>query len=137
MTILYNNNHSVFNINFHLVLVTKYRRKVISDAISQRCLEIFNNITPNYNVDIIEWNHEEDHIHILLRSHPNTDMAKFINAAKSASSRLLKNEFPDIKSKLWKSAFWTHGFCLISTGGANLETVRKYIQSQGDKHETK
>lgn len=126
------NNHSVFAIHFHLILVIKYRKKVINDEISERLKEIFSYIQGNYNITLEEWNYDIDHIHILFRSHPNTNISKFINAYKSASSRLIKKEYPSIISKLHKEAFWSQSFCLISTGGANIETINKYIESQGE-----
>lgn len=130
---LENNNHSVFALSYHLILVVKYRREVIDNAISSRLKEIFERISPNYNISIIEWNHDIDHIHILFKAEPNSELSKFINAYKSASSRLIKKEYPSIKSKLWKEYFWSRSFCLITTGGANIETIKKYIQSQGTK----
>lgn len=129
-----NNNHSVFALNYHLVLVIKYRRKVIDDTISNRLKEIFEYISEKYNISIIEWNHDIDHVHILFKGEPNSELSKFINAYKSASSRLIKKEFPDIRKKLWKEYFWSRSFCLITTGGANIETIKKYIQSQGLKN---
>ena len=130
---LRNNNHSVFAIHFHLILVVKYRKKVINDEISKRLQDIFLYIQDNYNIALEEWNHDIDHVHILFRSEPNSNISKFINAYKSASSRLIKKEYPSIRSKLYKDAFWSQSFCLISTGGANIETIKKYIESQGEK----
>lgn len=129
---LYNNNHSVFAIHFHLILVVKYRRKVIDDEISNRLKDIFCYIQDNYNIVLEEWNHDIDHTHILFRSEPNTNISKFINAYKSASSRLIKKEYPSITSKLYKEAFWSQSFCLISTGGASVEIIKRYIESQGE-----
>ena len=129
---LRNNNHSVFAIHFHLILVVKYRKKVINDEISERLKGIFRSIEGNYNIALEEWNHDIDHVHILFRSEPNSNISKFINAYKSASSRLIKKEYPSIKSRLYKEAFWSQSFCLISTGGANIETIEKYIESQGE-----
>ena len=126
------NNHSVFDIHFHLILVIKYRKKVINDQISVRLKEIFSNIESGYNITLEEWNHDIDHVHILFRSEPNSNVSKFINAYKSASSRLIKKEYPSIRSKLYKEAFWSQSFCLISTGGVNIETIKKYIESQGE-----
>ena len=131
--ILDSNNHSVFLMHYHLILVVKYRRKVVNDEISDRLREIFENIANNYNITVEEWNHDEDHVHILFRGHPNTALSKFINAYKSASSRLVKKEFPDIRSSLWKGMFWSRSFCLITAGGANIETIRHYIETQGEK----
>ena len=123
---LRNNNHSVFAIHFHLILVVKYRRKVINDEISERLKEIFRSIEGNYNIALEEWNHDIDHVHILFRSEPNSNISKFINAYKSASSRLIKKEYPSIKDRLYKEAFWSQSFCLISTGGANIETIKSF-----------
>ena len=129
------NAHSVFLLHYHLVLVVKYRRKVIDDAISQRAREIFEYIAPTYKITVQEWNHAQDHIHILFKAHPKTEISKFINAYKSASSRLLKKEFPKIREKLWKEYFWTTSFCLITAGGAPLNILKQYIESQGGKDE--
>ncbi len=127
------NNHSVFLLNYHLVLVTKYRRKVISYNISERLKEIFKYISEKYNITLAEWNYDYDHIHILFRAHPNSGLSKFLNAYKSTSSRLIKKEFPEIKKKLWKEYFWARSFCLITTGGAPIETIKKYIENQRKK----
>ena len=130
-----NNNHSVFSMYYHLVLVTKYRRKVINESISNRLREIFDYIAVNYNISVVEWNDNQDHVHILFKAQPNSELSKFINAYKSASSRLIKKEYPDIKEKLWKEYFWSRSFCLITTGGVTIDVIKQYIESQGDQHE--
>ena len=129
---LMSNNHSVFAIYFHLILVIKYRKRVINEQISERLKEIFRNIESGYNITLEEWNHDIDHVHILFRSEPNSNISKFINCYKSASSRLIKKEYPSIRSRLYKEAFWSQSFCLISTGGADIETIKKYIETQGE-----
>ena len=123
----------MFSLNYHLVLVVKYRRKVINDSISARLKEIFEHIQDSYNIRVQEWNHDKDHIHVLFSAHPNSEISKFLNAYKSASSRLIKKEYPQIREKLWKEAFWSKSFCLLTTGGAPLEVIRQYIESQGEK----
>lgn len=125
------NNHSVFSLNYHLVLVIKYRKKVLTDEMSNRAKEMFEEIGSKNHITITEWNHDIDHIHILFKAHPKTELSKFINAYKSASSRIIKKEFPEVKKQLWKEHFWSKGFCLITTGGATLEVVKKYIENQG------
>ena len=131
------NNHSVFLMYYHLVLVTKYRRKVIDKTISYRLREIFDYIAVNYNISVIEWNDDRNHIHILFKAQPNSELSKFINAYQSASSRLIKKEYPKIREKLWKDYFWSRSFCLITTGGVTIDIIREYIESQGDRHEEK
>ncbi len=127
------NNHSVFKLSYHLILVVKYRREVIDNEISDRLKEIFKYISPRYKIVLEEWNHDLDHVHLLFRSQPNSDLSKFLNAYKSASSRLIKKEFPNIREKLWKEYFWSKSYCLLTTGGASIDTVKQYIESQGQK----
>jgi putative transposase len=127
------NNHSVFMLHYHLIMCVKYRNKVIDDEISIRLKEIFVRIAPTYNITLEEWNHDVDHVHILFRGQPNTEISKFINAYKSASSRIIKKEFPMIRNSLWKEMFWSQSFCLLTTGGATVDIIRQYIQSQGKK----
>jgi putative transposase len=128
-----NNNHSVFLLYYHLVLVVKYRRQVINDAISDYAKDMFVRLGENYNISLVEWNHDIDHVHILFKAHPNSELSKFINAYKSASSRLIKKHFPQVKRKLWKEYFWSRSFCLLTTGGAPIEVIKKYIENQGMK----
>ncbi|MCH5477273.1 IS200/IS605 family transposase, partial [Bacillus cereus] len=69
----------------------------------------------------------------LFKAHPNTEMTKFINAYKSASSRLIKRDFPQVKKKLWKEMFWARSFCLLTTGGSPIDVVKTYIENQSEK----
>ncbi len=128
-----NNNHSVFLLYYHLVLVVKYRRQVIDDTISDYAKDMFVRLGKNYNISLVEWNHDMDHVHILFKAHPNSELSKFINAYKSASSRLIKKHFPQVKRKLWKEDFWSRSFCLLTTGGVPIEVIKKYIENQGMK----
>ena len=96
------NQHSVFNLNYHLIMCVKYRNRVIDDQISVRLNQIFENIVPSYNIMLKEWSHDNDHIHCLLEGHLNSVLSKFINAYKSASSRLIKKEFPNLRRQLSK-----------------------------------
>lgn len=133
---LESNHHSVFLLHYHLVLVVKYRRQVFDDAISDRAKEIFEYIAPKYGITLEEWSHDIDHVHALFRAQPKSELSKFINAYKSASSRLLKQEFPQIRRKLWKEYFWSRSFCLLTTGDAPLDVIRRYIESQGERART-
>lgn len=126
-----NNNHSVFLMYYHLVLVVKYRRKVFTDKMSNYAKDIFVRIGKSYNITLEEWDHDVDHIHIMFKAHPNSELSKFINAYKSASSRLIKKDFPAVRQKLWKEMFWSKSFCLLTTGGAPINVIKKYIESQG------
>ena len=128
------NNHSVFLLYYHLILVTKYRRQVIDDDISDYAKAIFERISELYHITLVEWNHDKDHVHIMFKAHPKTELTKFINAYKSASSRLIKRDFPRVKQFLWKEMFWSKSFCLLTTGGAPIDVIKKYIQNQENNH---
>ena len=97
--------HSVYNITIHLVLVVKYRRNVIDDAISERIKDIFESIGSTHGVDILEWNHDTDYIHTNLSISPSTNLNKYINAAKAASSRLIKKRISIHKIKIMERSF--------------------------------
>ena len=125
------NNHSVFLLYYHLVLVVKYRRQVFDDTMSDFARDIFLRIAKLHNITLEQWNHDKDHVHIMFRAHPNTEISKFINSYKSASSRLIKKNFPAVRQKLWKEMFWSRSFCLLTTGSAPIEAIRKYIEKQG------
>ncbi|MDA2700144.1 IS200/IS605 family transposase, partial [Bacillus cereus] len=94
--------------------------------------DMFVRLSENYNITLVEWNHDVDHVHILFKAHPNTEMTKFINAYKSASSRLIKRDFPQVKKKLWKEMFWSRSFCLLTTGSP-IDVVKTYIENQSEK----
>lgn len=130
------NNHSVYLLQYHLVLVVKYRKKVINDEISNRLKEIFSYIgnKEQYKLEVIEFNHDEDHLHILFKAEPKSELSKFINAYKSASSRLIKSEFSQIKEKLWREAFWSRSFFLATVGGVTLEVLKQYVEKQGENN---
>jgi putative transposase len=127
------NNHSVFLLYYHLILVVKYRRKVFDYDMSNYAKDMFIRLSESYNITLVEWNHDNDHVHIVFKSHPNTEITKFINAYKSASSRLIKRDFPQVKKKLWKEMFWSRSFCLLTTGGSPIDVVKRYIENQGEK----
>ncbi|KEF35871.1 transposase [Schinkia azotoformans MEV2011] len=131
ITKLDSNNHSVFSLYYHLVFVTKYRRSVLNNEISDYLKDHFIRLLEPKGITLEEWNHGGDHVHILFRSVPNIDLSKAINSYKSVSSRFVKRDFPQIKHDLWKEMFWSRSYCLLTTGSAPIETIRKYIESQG------
>ena len=124
--------HCVYDLNYHLILVTKYRRDVLTDAISNELRNIFTKTGMSYGVDVKEFNHDKDHVHVLFTAKPTTEMSKFLNVYKSQSSRLIKQQFPEIKTELWEEKFWSRSYFLATTGGVTLDIIKRYIQSQGE-----
>ena len=99
------NQHSVYILTYHLVLVIKYRRKVINEDIFDSLMVIFEDIGFKYGIAVKEANWEVDHIHILFEAKPSTNLVKFINSYKSASSRIIKKQYPVIKKEFMEKCF--------------------------------
>lgn len=122
--------HSVYSLYYHLVLIIKYRVKILDKNKSKKLKEMFLKIQDDYGIMLVEWNYEKDHVHILFTAKPNTNLSKFIGVYKSMSSRLIKKYFPQIKRRLWTGKFWSNSYCLISTGGVSTEVIKSYIKNQ-------
>ncbi|MBI9010530.1 MAG: IS200/IS605 family transposase [Tenericutes bacterium] len=129
------NNHSVFKMHYHLILVTKYRKKVLNNEILFYLQKQFEIVGEKYNLHLEEMNHDSDHVHILFRAEPRSELSKFINAYKSSTSRMIKQLYPYVLEKLWESKFWSQSFCLITTGGVTTEVIKQYIESRGEKND--
>jgi len=127
------NAHSVYSLNYHLIQCIKYRRKVLDfPEIIEELKERTFKIAESYGIRIDVMEPDLDHIHILFAAKPQTDLIKFINNWKSATSRVLRNRFKnEIKTKLWKDVFWSGSYCLITTGQVSLNRIREYIEKQG------
>ena len=124
-------SHSVYLLYYHLVLVTKYRKKILDETVSSYLKNLFLQISHKYDILLKEWNHDKDNINILFEAKPNSNLSKFIMVYKSFSSRLVKSEFPNIRTKYWKEFFWSQSYCLLTTGGAPIDIIKKYIENQG------
>lgn len=123
--------HSTYSLKFHLVLVTKYRRKVITKDILTRLKELFSDQLIRWECDLIEFNGEADHVHLLISTHPKILPSKLVNSLKTVTSRLIRKEFAEHVGKFYfKPVFWSRSYCIISVGGAPLSALKAYIQNQ-------
>lgn len=126
---LENNNHSVFKMNYQLYLTTNKLHPAIDQDIADRLKDIFLNIEPKHNISLINWECQTDRIKITFSAHPNTELSKFINAYKSAASRLIKKEYPHMVDELPKGQFWSRTFCLVTLdNGVNEEDIRAFME---------
>ncbi|PRR59242.1 IS200/IS605 family transposase [Borreliella burgdorferi] len=99
--------------------------------LSSSLCQIIINICYLWKVTLNEFNHDKDHIHLLLKFTPNIQPSKFINNLKTVSSRLIRKKYSTYLDKYyWKPYFWSRSYCLISTGGASIDIIKKYIQNQ-------
>jgi len=126
--------HCVFMMHVHLVFVTKYRKKVFSKAILDDIKTIFHKVCQNFEAEIIEFDGEDDHVHLLVIYPPKVAVSKLVNALKGASSYRLKRMHPALKQQYWKGALWSPSYFAGSVGGASIEVVKQYIAQQKTPH---
>ena len=125
-------SHSVYALQYHLVIVTKYRRKVFTDSKIIDFLKMKNNeISDTFKVNILEQECDKDYIHIIFKAKPTLDIPKYINALKTISSREIQRNFLEVKKILWIDIFWSPSYCLITTGQVTLDQLMKYVDKQG------
>ena len=130
----YKNKHSCFLLQYHLVLVTKYRKKIIIGEIEKFLKEYTANYFNIQGFPILAMECMPDHIHILFEADPQTSMAKFVNAFKSASSRKVRETFKkDIAKVYWKPYFWSLSYFLGTVSERTTEVVKNYIDHQKEE----
>ena len=123
--------HCVFNMHAHLVFVTKYRRDVFTKAILNDLQEIFASVCADFEAELVAFDGEDDHVHLLVNYPPKVAISKLVNSLKGISSLLIrKKNYPNIKKKLWKGALWSPSYFAGSCGGAPIEIIRQYIKQQ-------
>lgn len=123
--------HCVYNLNYHLVLVTKYRRRCITAPMLTRLKEIFANTARLWDCQLLEFNGEPDHVHMLLSLNPKVQPSVFVNNLKTVSSRLIRKEFAEqLQNIYWKPVFWSRSYCILTCGGAPLSAIKQYIEQQ-------
>lgn len=124
-------SHSVYSIHLHLVLVTKYRRKVITLPMIERMVEIFQNICKKKKSLMLQFDGESDHVHLLIDLHPDNNISQLVASLKSASSRIIRKEFKTEIDRVYsKPVFWSGSYYIASCGGVTIERLRKYIEEQ-------
>jgi putative transposase len=124
-------SRGVSDLQAHLVLRTKYRRKVIDAEILGRIEEITRKLCERWGCSVVEFNGETDHIHLLFKYYPQMQLSKFINNMKTVTSRMIRKEFEERLTKIyWKPVFWTNSYFIASCGGVTIEQLKAYVQNQ-------
>ena len=123
-----NNNTVVYSCKYHVVFCPKYRRKVLTDGVDVRLKEIVVQVAAELRVDILELEVMPDHVHILCEVDPQFGIHKFVRRAKGRSSRLLRQEFAALRSRL--PTLWTNAYFVATVGGAPLSVIKQYIENQ-------
>ena len=123
--------HVVFNLHIHLVFVAKYRRKVFTKEILDDMRQIFESVCTNFEAQLVEFDGENDHVHLLVNYPPKVSISKLVNSLKGVSSRMIRRKnYPSIREKLWGGALWSPSYFAGSCGGAPISIIRQYIEQQ-------
>ena len=125
----YKSNHNVvYSCKYHVIWCPKYRRKVIVNQVADRLRELVSSMCSEFNVELLELEIMPDHIHLLVDVDPQLGIHNLIKKLKGRTSRLLRQEFPYLKTKL--PTLWTNSYFVSTVGGAPLAIVKQYIESQ-------
>jgi putative transposase len=123
--------HCVFMLHVHLVFVTKYRREVFTREILEDLRGIFTSVCTDFDSELMEFNGEDDHVHLLLNYPPKVSVSALVNSLKGVSSRMIRHKrYSSIRKKLWRGALWSPSYFAGSCGGPPLAVFRQYIEQQ-------
>jgi putative transposase len=126
-------SHVVFSIHLHVVFVTKYRKKVLTNLMIEDIKSVFQRVLTANNCKLEECSSEADHVHLLIDLHPDNNISDLVASLKSASSRILRQKYKEEIDKFYwgeKAKLWHDSKCIVSCGGAPLEIVKQYVQNQ-------
>lgn len=124
-------NHCVYELNYHLVIVTKYRKRCLTALMLESFEQQAKERCEAWGGRLIEVNGEADHVHLLVELPPSIALAEFVNALKTGTSRRLRREFSEHLANVYKKpVLWSRSYCILSCGGAPLEIIKQYIQQQ-------
>ena len=126
--------HCVSNMHVHSVFVTKYRRDVFTKVMFETMREVFERVCLGFEAELVEFDGEYDHVHLLVNYPPKVSVSSLVNSLKGASSRVIRAKHPEIKNKLWGNALWSPSYFAASCGGAPLSIIKQYIESQQTPH---
>ena len=127
----YTNRHSCFLLQYHMVLVTKYRKPVLTGKIKEHVYNTIESIFEERDYNLLEMNGEADHIHILFEAGPDMAPMEFANVVKTKTARFVRRDLPDEVSKTyWKPVFWTDSYFVTTVGTNSLAVVQNYIKNQ-------
>jgi putative transposase len=126
-------SHSVYDIKYHFVWVTKYRHDVLTGEIGERTREIIRQCCFARDLTIIKGSVGKDHIHLLVSCPPKLSPSSIIQYLKGRSSRMLQMEYSQLKKRYWGQHLWARGYFCATVGAVNVEIIKKYIEGQQRK----
>ena len=125
------NNNIIYSCKYHIVWCPKYRRKILTGEVENRLRELIEQVACERQSEIIELEIMPDHVHLLIEVDPQYGVHKLVKQIKGSTSRILRQEFPSIKSRL--PTLWTNSYFVSTVGGAPLALIKQYIENQKNK----
>ena len=115
---------------YHLIWIPKYRKRILKGKVASRLAEMFNECADMERWKIEELSIQPDHIHMLIQMRPDVSVSRMVNLFKGRSSKLIREEFPDLKEFLWGKSFWADGYFAETSGQISEARIREYIRNQ-------
>ena len=122
--------HCVFAMHVHLVFVTKYRYRVFDGDSIKRLRSLFTRICTDFEAELVQMDGEDNHVHLLVKYPPKVAVSNLVNSLKGVSSRMLRQERPDLAARYWKGALWSPSYFAASCGGAPIIILKDYINNK-------
>ena len=127
------NSNAVYLLNYHIILVVKYRKKIfVNNEIIERAKELMRKISTENDVEVINQECGDDHIHLMVSTKPTLQLTKYINLLKGHSARALRKEF-DFSEQLYGDSLWSDSYYIATCGNVSLDTLYNYIENQRKK----
>lgn len=128
-------SHTIYDIKLHFVWRTKYRYKILTEQVADRCRELIRQICKRNQVEIIKGRMEPEHVHLLVSVPPTIAPSKLMQYIKGASSRRLQQEFPQLNKRYWGRHMWSTGYFVASSGTVTDEMIKDYLEHHQDEDE--
>jgi putative transposase len=132
MTEYRRSTHTLYNIQVHIVWITKYRYKVMRGKISERVRELVRRICTESKAEILSGVVSSDHVHILVSIDPSISISKLVRYIKGKTSRKVQVEFPELKKRCWGQHLWARGYFCVSVGNVTAEMIKRYIENHDE-----
>jgi putative transposase len=123
-------SHTVYDIKYHIVWITKYRKQILRADIAHRVRELTREICRAYDVEIMKGNISRDHVHIFVSVPPHISVSQLVQSIKGKTSRKLLTEFKSLSRAFWGRHIWARGYFVASSGNVTDEVIIKYIEQQ-------
>ena len=122
--------HTLHRLMYHIVWIPKYRKRILVGRLAERLKELFYECAEINGWKIHELNIQENHVHMILQITTSISPAKAVQLMKGGTSKIVREEFPELKEFLWGKSFWGDGYFIETVGSVNMEKLREYVRNQ-------